>query len=218
MAEKLSKDDIIEAVLNASFYRSLGATSLTDIADELHIKKASLYNHFNNRDDLIAQTFETCAKYIEEITFIPPEINSIAKKYSPETVFKGIVNRYLKMHEKSPMFQIYTFVESQKYFSATAGAIVKNEKEKIIKQTEVVLQSLADLKKIRLSSSSEIKSAAIWFCSGVNDLLNLYLVERKQVVVKNPASGEGELFTLPADEKNINSVDSFIDEFVSLIK
>src|SRR5574344_1606108 len=97
MAEKLTKDDIVEAVLNASFYRSLGATSLTDIANELHIKKASLYNHFNNRDDLVSQTFETCAKYISEITFIPPEINSIAKKYSPETALKASVNRYFKM-------------------------------------------------------------------------------------------------------------------------
>jgi len=217
MAEKLTKEDIIEAVLNASFYRSLGATSLTDIANELHIKKASLYNHFSNRDDLIAQTFNTCAMYIRAITFIPPEVNSIAKKYSPETVLKGIVNRYFRMHEKSPLFQIYTFVESQKYFSSTAAAIVKEEKEKIINQTEIVLSSLVELKKVCLEQN-QIKSAAIWFCSGVNDLLNLYLVERKEVVVKNPATGDGELFTLPVDEKNIESVDTFIDNFVSLIK
>lgn len=217
MADKLSRDEIIEAVLNATFYKSTGATSLTDIANELHIKKASLYNHFNNREDLLAQTTSSCADYIRAITFIPPDVDTIAKKYSPETVLKGMVNRYFKMHEKSPLFQIYTFVESQKYFNADAAAIVKEEKEKICKQTVQVLLALAEQGKVFLTKSSA-EYASTWFCSGVNDLLNLYLVDRKQVVLKNPASGEGELFTLPADEKILDQVDSFVDQFVSLIK
>src|SRR5574344_1456175 len=217
MSEKLTKDKIIEAVLNSSFYRSTGATSLTDIANELHIKKASLYNHFNNRDDLLAQTTASCAEYIRAITFIPTDVDAIAKKYSPETVLKGIVNRYFKMHEKSPLFQIYTYVESQKYFNAYAAAIVTEEKEKIVHQTEKVLLALADEGKVILTKASA-QFAAQWFCSGVNDMLNLYLVERKQVIVKNPASGEGELFTLPADENVFEKVDLFVDQFVTLIK
>ena len=217
MSEKLTKDKIIEAVLNSSFYRSTGATSLTDIANELHIKKASLYNHFNNRDDLLAQTTASCAEYIRAITFIPADVDAIAKKYSPETVLKGIVNRYFKMHEKSPLFQIYTYVESQKYFNAEAAAIVKEEKEKIVKQTEQVLLALAEQGKLVLTKSSA-QYASQWFCSGVNDLLNLYLVDRKQIIVKNPATGEGELFTIPADEHAFDAVDLFVEQFVTFIK
>lgn len=217
MSEKLTKDQIIEAVLNSTFYRSTGATSLTDIANELHIKKASLYNHFNNREDLLAQTTTSCAEYIKAITFIPADVESIANKYSPETVLKGMVNRYFKMHEKSPLFQIYTFVESQKYFSTEAAAIVNDEKQKIITQTEQVLLALAAKGKVVLTKTTA-EYAAQWFCSGVNDLLNLYLVDRKQIIVKNPAAGEGELFTLPADENSLETIDSFVEQFVSFIK
>lgn len=217
MTEHLTKDDIIKAVLDASFYKSTGATSLTDIANELHIKKASLYNHFNNREDLLAQTTASCGDYIRAITFTPPDVDAIAKKYSPETVLKGIVNRYFKMHEKSPLFQIYTFIESQKYFNADAAAIVKEEKDKIIKQTVQILLALAEQGKVILTKNSA-SYAATWFCSGVNDLLNLYLVERKQVIVKNPASGEGELFSIPVDEHAFDAIDMFVDQFVSLIK
>src|SRR5574344_2140747 len=194
MSEKITKDKIIEAVLNSSFYRSTGATSLTDIANELHIKKASLYNHFNNRDDLLAQTTASCAEYIRAITFIPADVDAIAKKYSPETVLKGIVNRYFKMHEKSPLFQIYTFVESQKYFNATAAAIVTEEKDKIVRQTEQVLLALATEGKVVLTKSSSSYTAE-WFCSGINDMLNMYLIKRKQIIMCNPAAGAGQLFT-----------------------
>ena len=58
----------------------------------------------------------------------------------------------------------------------------------------------------------------MWFCSGLNDLLNHYLLERKQLVMENPQSGEGELFSLPADDKALDEINAFVDKFVVIIK
>lgn len=116
MSEKITKESIIKSLLDTAFYKSAGGTSLSDIAESLGIKKASLYNHFESRSDIIEQTTSSCAEYLKSISFIPAEIENVAKKYPVETVLKGIVSRYVKMHEKAPLFQIYTFVESQKYF------------------------------------------------------------------------------------------------------
>ena len=217
MSEKLSRDTIIKAVLDTAFARSTGATSLADIANTLHVKKASLYNHFNNREDLITQTTASCREYVSQISFIPDNIETVAQKYTAEAVLKGLVDRYVKMHEKTPLFQIYTFLESEKYFSADAAAIVTEQKKRLIEQSEKVFAALADEKKISIPKDA-VNSCAVWFCSGLNDLITHHLLERKKLVMQNPQSGDGELFQLPADESSMDEINSFVDKFVAIIR
>ena len=50
--KNLSREKIIQAFLTASFEKSAGATSLADVSDALEIKKASLYNHFENKEQM----------------------------------------------------------------------------------------------------------------------------------------------------------------------
>ena len=69
---------------------------------------------------------------------------------------------------------------------------------------------------IAFFTSAQTKAAARWFCNGLRTLLSDWLLERKQIVMDNPASGEGELFTLPQDEKAPLLVEQFIAEFLSL--
>ena len=145
MSEKITKESIIKSLLDTAFYKSAGGTSLSDIAESLGIKKASLYNHFESRSDIIERATSSCAEYLKSISFIPAEIENVAKKYPVETVLKGIVSRYVKMHEKAPLFQIYTFVESQKYFDIKTAQIIKEENEKLESQTEIVLECLLNL-------------------------------------------------------------------------
>ena len=189
MSEKITKENVIKSLLDTAFYKSAGGTSLSDIAESLGIKKASLYNHFESRNDIIEQTTSSCDEYLKSISFIPAEIESVAKKYPVETVLKGIVSRYVKMHEKAPLFQIYTFVESQKYFDIKTAHIIKEQ----------------------------IPGISKWFCAGINDFLNRRLLERKQAVVQNPKSGEGELFTLQSDDKGIDEINRLVEQFSKLL-
>ena len=216
MSEKITKESIIKSLLDTAFYKSAGGTSLSDIAESLGIKKASLYNHFENRSDIIEQTTSSCAEYLKSISFIPAEIENVAKKYPVETVLKGIVSRYVKMHEKAPLFQIYTFVESQKYFDIKTAQIIKEENEKLESQTEIVLVCLLNLEKIKITKE-QIPGISKWFCAGINDFLNRRLLERKQAVVQNPKSGEGELFTLQSDDKGIDEINRLVEQFSRLL-
>lgn len=218
MGVKVSKDDIIRAFLDEAFMRSAGETSLKDIADKIGIKKASLYNHFaGGREDIVKQTFASCAEYIGAITFTPKDIDAVTKKYPAPVVFKGIVNRYFKMHEKSPLFQIYTFVASQKYFCQEAAQITARQDAKILADTQTVLRSLVSFGKLELTDE-ELQQASQWFCSGMTNMLENYLLDRKRLVASSPASGEGELFSLPAEGKGLDKVDAFIDAFIAIIQ
>lgn len=216
MADKITSDKVIRAFLDASFMRSEGNTSLADIADILHIKKASLYNHFESRDDIVEKTLDSCSDYLAAISFIPNDIASVANKYPAETVLKGIITRYVKMHEKSPLFQIYTFVESMKYFNKRAADIISEENRKLIEQTEKTLLELSKFKKISIEED-RIRPAAKWFVAGINDLLSNYLMARKQVVMTNPQSGEGELFQIEPDEKGIEKINLLVEEFCKML-
>lgn len=217
MAEKLSNDQIIKALLDAAFFRSAGDTSLANVADNLGIKKASLYNHFESKQDMMNKATESCGEYINGINFIPNDVQGVAQRYPAETVLKGLVSRYVKMHEKDPLFQIYTFLESQKFFDSNAARLIEERNRRLVEQTETVLIALFEHNKISIQKF-QIHGAAVWFCAGMNDLLSSYLLARKEVVKQNPPSGEGELFTLETDEESIERINKFVEEFAVLLK
>lgn len=218
MAEKITKQRIIDSFLDAAFYKSEGAVSLSDIAGALGIKKASLYNYFESRDSIIEGVLAYCSLRLRGITFIPDEIDNVVKKYPLETVFKGIVTRYVKMHEKSPLFQIYTYVQSQKYFDLRAAQIVRAQSRKLEEQTRVVLEKAVDEKKAGTIDDTQIDSIAKWFCAGISEFLSQRLSGRKRVVLENPPSGSGELFTLEADDRGIDAINALVSQFCALIK
>lgn len=202
--KKISREKIIEALLSSAFDKSAEGTSLADIADVLGIKKASLYNHFENRDAIISAALAYSSQYLARVTFVPPDTDAVAAKYSPETIFKGIVNRYITMYEREPLFQIYIFLQSEKYFTYKAVEILNTQKETMISGTIKLLQSLAAAGKLQHRQS--FGPAAVWFCNAVLQLLDSYLAERKETIRQNPESGAGSLFALPSDDSTLAAI------------
>ena len=94
--KNISQEKIIQSFLTSAFEKSAGATSLADISEILEIKKASLYNHFENRDAMYDATIYHCGKQIENVRFLPEKtLRSIQNsKTSPSALFKKLVTRY----------------------------------------------------------------------------------------------------------------------------
>lgn len=214
--KKITREKIIESFLFTAFDKGTGGTSLADIASALHIKKASLYNHFTSREDIITTVLEYSRSYLTKVQFIPADLKTITQKYTPEAVLKGITVRYFKMHEREPLYQIYTFLQSEKYFTYTAQEILNSQKEKLIAGTIQVLQHLAAAKKIRPQKS--FGPAAVWFINGLLQMLDSYLTERKETIRQNPESGAGSLFALPTDDRTITQVHILIERYLQLLE
>ena len=202
-------------MLNAAFTYSAGAASLSDIALALGVKKASLYNHFNGRDDIIAKTTEFCGDYMKALSFVPNNIEEIVQKYPAQNAFKGIARSFFKMHTQEPLFQVYTFVHSQKFFSTKCASIADESSVRLCSQVAHILELLAEKEKIDFLSKSEIPLASKRFALGIQTLLCDYLVERKVLVMQNPACGEGELFALPEESNVLKALDVLIADFFS---
>ncbi|WP_159462202.1 TetR/AcrR family transcriptional regulator [Halobacillus sp. Marseille-P3879] len=64
----LTRNKIITSALHLFIEKGYNGTSLTDIGEDVGIKKQSIYAHFKNKDDLFLQVMEKIIK--EEITFL----------------------------------------------------------------------------------------------------------------------------------------------------
>ena len=217
--DKITKEKIIGAVLDAAFVNSSGATSLSDIADKLGIKKASLYNHYEGRDAIIADTTRWCGDYLKRLTLVPPDLSAVARKYSAEVVLKGIFRRWFHLHKKDPLFKIYSFIQSEKYFSAEAVRILRELKAKLFSQMQSVLSALAEAGKIRDEKPVVLSDYAEICISMLVELVDGYVVQRKDEIRTNPETGEDSLFgSLPFEDQGVVEADRLVVRLASLLQ
>ena len=215
--ERITREKIILAFLNSCFEKNAGGTSLSDVAGRLGIKKASLYNHYESRDAMVDDCIKWCSEYMQRTYFIPADIDQISRKYTAESVMKGIVNRWFKMNEKEPLFQIYSFIESEKYISTAAAKIAQETRDKLVTQTKQALRSLAKAKKIIDLEENDLESLSKMFASLAVAGLDSYIVSKKIEIRSNPESGEGSLFE-SASESDYSEIDKLVTTFCSMLK
>ena len=135
MAKKrIDRDKIIQAFLTCAFEKSAGAVSLADIASLLGVNKASLYNHFSSRDAICEAAIDFCADYMSGVRFIPESADSLAPLSFSDALAK-IVKQYFRSYEIEPLFQMYAFIHSSKFFSSEAYRAAKRETQKIADDT-----------------------------------------------------------------------------------
>lgn len=216
--EKITREKIILAFLESCFEKNAGGTSLSDVAGRLGIKKASLYNHYESRDAMVEDTLRWSGEYMKRTYFIPSDIDAISRKYSAETVMKGIVNRWFKLNEKEPLFQIYSFVESEKYISNAAAEISQESREKLISQTATAFLSLSAAGKIAQITEEKAVQISKMYTGIVMSFLDSYLTDKKIQIRTNPETGEGSLFAPPQEKGNLDDIDSITEDFCALLK
>lgn len=216
-SEKVTREKIILAFLDSCFAKNAGGTSLSDVAERLGIKKASLYNHYASRDEMVEDCIRWCGDYYRKTYFIPTDIESISQRYPAENVMKAIVNRWFKMNEKEPLMQIYSFIESEKYISTPAAKIAQETREKLINQTKQALRSLAKAKKIIDLEENDLETVATMFASITISNLDSFITKKKIEIRSNPEGGEGSLFET-AVESDYSEIDNLVTTFCSMLK
>ena len=200
--KNISQEKIIQAFLASAFDKSAGATSLADVSEILEIKKASLYNHFESRDAMYDATLDYCSKEIDSISFLQEKTLEGIKggKVIPAAVFKKLITRYFELFENEPLFQIYVFVHSEKYFNLNALKIAEAENEKISEGVKAVIAELSAKGKITKKTDKEQKDIAAELAAVIIQHRDSYIAARKETVRQNPDSKAGGLFALPTDE------------------
>ncbi|MBQ3671409.1 MAG: TetR/AcrR family transcriptional regulator [Treponema sp.] len=216
---KVSKEKIISAVLACSFEKGVGATSLAAISSRLGIKKASLYNHYNSREDMISDTVKYCGEVLSKTFFIPNNIEALASRYSAASVLRAIVNRWFKLNEKEPLLLINSFIESEKYFSDSVQEIAGQYRKKITEQTTRALKNLSDAKKIRELTDAQAEDFGTLLASAIHDYLDDYIARKKTEIRLKPYVGKDSLFgELVTESVNYSYAEKIVENFCLLLK
>ena len=220
MAKKrITQENIINAFLFSAFENGAGASSLQDISDILQIKKASLYNHFESKDEMYAVTLDYCRMYLSNVNFIPDELREKPNLFddSVQSVFKKIIKRFINIYEEEPCFQIYSFIHTEQYFNVSAMEIRKNEIEKIKEGFLFLLKGFVEAGKLKKLTPTELRSTSAMMAAVVLQQMDLYIIQKKETVRQNPESGVGSLFALPTDDATMNSIIKLFEIYIKFL-
>lgn len=212
--KKLSREKIINAFLVSAFDSSAGATSLQNISDILQIKKASLYNHFESRDEMYAAVVLYCREYLDDVNFLPDDM-FLSGSFLEEDIFsvvRKVLRRYILLFENEPLFQIYVFIHTEQYFCRAAYLAVDAERNKIQNGFRTIFDAYLETGAICNSESKDMHTLADWYTSAFLQQLDIYIMRKKEVVRQNPECGAGSLFSMPSDESELEEILKIAEE------
>ena len=170
---KSRKEEIIMATLKLASKNGLKAVSMNMIAQEVGIKKPSLYNHFKSKDELVGEMYLFLRDNAQKETNTQMDF-SIFNNNSAQQILCCLVNNYITLSSQESMQMFYKVVYSERATSGEAANIMATETEKMINATKQVFEVLKDKNLLQFNN---LEIAALSFALTIHGLMD-YLLDR----------------------------------------
>ena len=191
---KNRKQEIIEATLELAAEKGLGSVSMQQIADKVGITKASLYNHFSSREEIVEAMYEVLRRTSKEKTSVQPaDFSHLTADIPLRQILLGAVSSYRRIVEDPKLNFFYRIIMSERSINAKAAEIMVRETETMIHATRSLFYALQAKK---IADFPDVDAAAFSFAMAVHAILD-YEFDRK-------FAGEGTVE---------DRMQMFIDEF-----
>ncbi len=167
---KSRKEEIIYATLTLAAEKGLGAVSMQQIANRVGITKASLYNHFSSRDEIIDAMYENLREASKKNTGIGEvDYDKLISGRSLSEVLKDVIGAYRAMVSDPQMKLFYTVIMSERSINPAAAEIMVRETKTMIAATKVLFYALQAK---GVAKFKDPDAAAFSFAMGVHSILN----------------------------------------------
>jgi len=164
------KEEILLSTLDLASKYGLKSLSMSQIADSVGIKKPSLYNHFNSKEELIKEMYEYIRnKSKQNISNIT--LDDINEKSTYDILYNSVMN-YKKMVLNEDMFKLYSVIYSERATNNEASKIVIEETNKMINATKKLFEFLKGKNKLFID---DIEMASITFSMTIHSLIDYEL-------------------------------------------
>ena len=132
------------ALLSLASETGLRNVSLSQIAQRVGIRKASLYNHFAAREEIIAALYEYLRAQAAQHQGATPAADAAAqfRGRSALTILTEGVQQYRAMIENPRMKSFFRLILSERVFSNDAADILRKETERMIVATRQLFYAL----------------------------------------------------------------------------
>lgn len=166
----MKKQDILEAALDLACEKGLDNLSMSMIANEVHLKKSSLYSHFKSKEELIQSMygyFRDNAKEQRGVVGINYDVLFEGRSF--QDVLKECVNSYRDMVLSSDLFRFYKVILSQRVYNPMAARIMVEETNTMIQATKLLFYALSAKKIVDFTNPD---AAALSFAMSVHSIIN----------------------------------------------
>lgn len=165
------KIEIIMATLKLASQKGLGAVSMNMIAEEIGIKKPSLYNHFKSKDEIVGEMYTFLRNRAQKET--KTQMNwGIFEDKSAYEILSCLVNNYIALSSEPNMLMFYKVIYSERTISSEAAKILVTETEKMIAATKQIFLILESKKLLRFSN---LEICATAFALTIHSLMDYSL-------------------------------------------
>ena len=167
------------------------------------------------KEEILAALCSYCSDFYARINLFEQELFAKINSTNCEKLFKKSVDAYIRSHENEPLFQIYTLVQSEKYFNKNFLDICETQRNKIFDQSFLFFKIASAQTKGSAQKPDEIlRLRASFFTDGILSRLDSYIAHKKETIRRNPECDAGSLFALPSDEKKIGGITAFAVEIL----
>ncbi len=106
-----TRDDIITALLNLSEEKGFSNVSLSDVAKEVGIRKASIYSHFESQQAMTDAMVMLCRDELQSRSFT---VDFKAK--GVQSLLESLLDSVLSTFTEPPLSSFFSIIEQQRMF------------------------------------------------------------------------------------------------------
>lgn len=140
---KNRKEEIIYATLELAAENGLGSVSMQQIANKIGITKASLYNHFASKEEIVDSMYEVLRSASKQKTQAAPlDYDKLTPDIPLSTILYGAVGSYKNMVYDPKMYLFYKVIMSERAINPAAAEIMVKETQTMIHATKTLFYAL----------------------------------------------------------------------------
>ncbi len=137
------REEIIMTTLELASEKGLGNVSLSMIADRVGIKKPSIYNHFNSKDEIVEEMYRFLRESaLEQTNVSVVDYSELFIGKSAFEVLQQVVSNYETMNQQKYIRMFYKVVYSERCINSMAAKIMAEETEKMILATKTLFYAM----------------------------------------------------------------------------
>lgn len=164
------KNEIVYATLELASENGLGAVSMQKIADRVGITKASLYNHFSSKDEIVDAMYLTLREASKQRASVGPvDYDALVSEGSMAEILLRAVLSYRDIVHDPQMKMFYRIVMSERAISPAASEIMVRETQTMIDATERLFEAI---QKKGLAAFADLKAAAFSFAMAIHSIID----------------------------------------------
>lgn len=164
------RNEIVFATLELAAENGLGSVSMQQIANKIGITKASLYNHFSSRDEIVEAMYETIRQASKQkVVRTNIDYDALAKSGTFYEVLMKAVSSYRAIVHEPQMFLFYKLIMAERSINPAAAEIMVKETKTMIDATKALFRSLEANGKAEFM---DLDSAAFSFSMAIHSIID----------------------------------------------